>query len=116
MNGSVKTDMSLLMVVLFDGSYLEDIILGLTSISGGRVTMIDALSGSENLSQAIPLFAEFTGMGGRQFCKIVFTCAPERNSAERLLEILEEGGIDFTGSSLGEIYEIPLGQAVILEE
>jgi len=115
-NGSVKKDMSLLVVVLFDGSYLEDIILGLTSISGGRVTMVDAVSGSENLSQAIPLFAEFSGMGGRQFCKIVFTCSPERNSAERLLQILEEGGIDFTGSALGEIYEIPLGQAVTIEE
>ena len=116
MNSNVKTGMSLLVVVLFDGSYLEDIILGLTSISGGRVTMVDALSGSENLSQAIPLFAEFTGMGGRQFCKILFTCAPEPNTAESLLEILQEGGIDFTGSALGEIYEIPLGQAVILEE
>jgi len=47
---TIKTGISLVVVVLFDDSYFDDILLGLTSISGGRVTIVDGLSGTENLS------------------------------------------------------------------
>ena len=58
MNSPVKNDMHLLVVALLDDSYLEDIILGMTSISGAQVTMVDAVSGTQNLSHAIPMFAD----------------------------------------------------------
>ena len=69
MNSPVKKDMHLLVVALLDDSYLEDIILGMTSISGAQVTMVDAVSGTQNLSQSIPMFAEFVGVDGKRFCK-----------------------------------------------
>ena len=69
MNSPVKKDMHLMIVALFDDSYLDNIILGLTSLSGSQVTMVDAVSGTQNLSQAIPMFAEFVGMGGRDFAR-----------------------------------------------
>ena len=116
MNGSMKTGMHLVVVVLFDDSALGDIILGLTSISGGFVTMIDGVSGTENLSQAIPMFAEFADMGGRRFCKVLFTCISKPNPVDNLLEILSEGGIDFAQSGYGEIYDVPLDQAFIIGE
>jgi len=108
--------MHLLIVALLDDSWLDDVILGMTTISGGQVTMVDAVSGTQNLSQAIPMFAEFTGMGGKRFCKILITCVSDSKPASLLLEELSEGGLDFVGESLGEIYALPLGQAVLNEE
>jgi len=113
---AVKKDMCLLIVALLDDNYLDDVILGLTSVSGGQVTMIDAVSGTQNLSQAIPMFAEFVGMGGKRFCKVLVTCVADPRPASRLLEALEEGGLDFAGKSLGEIYTVPLSEAVVIED
>ena len=116
MNNPIKTNMSLLVVALFDDSYLDDVILGLTSVSGTTVTMVDAVSGTQNLSQAIPMFAEFVGMGGKRFCKVLFTCVSESKPATRLLEVLKEGGLEFADLDIGEIYTIPLSESVVIEE
>ena len=116
MNDPVKKDMYLLVVVLFDDTYMEDVILGLTSVSGSQVTMLDAVSGTQNLSQAIPMFAEFVGMRGKRFCKMLLTCVSEQNPAARLLENLKEGGLDFAEKDIGEIYTIPLAEAFVTEE
>ncbi|MBN1294483.1 MAG: hypothetical protein JXB48_21780 [Candidatus Latescibacteria bacterium] len=116
MNGSIKQNMHLLILVLFDNALLDDIILGLTSISGGRVTMVDGVSGTANLSEAIPMFAEFLNMGGRQFCKVLCTCVEDTNPIKHLLDILNTAGIDFQENISGEIYDIPLSGAIVLEE
>jgi len=112
----VKKDMYLMIVALFDDSYLDDVILGLTSISGARVTMLEAVSGTQNLSQAIPMFAEFVGMEGKRFCKVLLAGVQEANPASRLLEELQEGGLDFVELGIGEIYAIPLAEAVVIED
>lgn len=116
MSNRIRKDMHLLVVALFDDSYLEDVILGLTSISGAQVTIVDAISGTQNLSHAIPMFAEFVGMGGKRFCKILMTCVSEPNSVERLLEGLSEGGLEFDKLDIGAIYTIPLSEAVVIED
>ena len=116
MNSPVKKNMHLMIVALFDDSYLDNIILGLTSLSGSQVTMLDAVSGTQNLSQAIPMFAEFVGMRGKRFCKVLLTCVSEPNPATRLLEGLKEGGLDFVELGIGEIYAVPLTEAVGIEE
>ena len=108
--------MHLLIVALLDDTYLEDVILGLTTISGGQVTMVEAVSGTQNLSRAIPMFAEFVGMGGKKFCKILLTCVSDSKPATSLLEGLAEGGLDFAGKGIGEIYAVPLTEAVIIED
>ena len=116
MNSPVKKNMHLLVVALFDDSYLDDIILGLTSLSGSQVTMVDAVSGTQNLSRAIPMFAEFVGMKGKRFCKILLACVSEPDPAGSLLEELMGGGLDFVELGIGEIYAIPLSGAVVIEE
>lgn len=116
MNNPVKKDMHLLVVALLDDSYLDSVILGLTSISGGQVTMLDAVSGTQNLSQAIPMFAEFVGIKGKKFCKVLITCVSVPDPAKRLLEALSEGGLEFAEFGIGEIYSIPLTEAVVIDE
>lgn len=108
--------MHLLVVALLNDSYLEDVILGLTSVSGGQVTMIDAVSGTQNLSQAMPMFAEFVGMQGKRYCKVLMTCVSDPDPAESLMEALESAGLDFVGSGIGEMYSLPLSEAVIIED
>ena len=116
MNDEVNKNMHLLIVALLDDHYLDDVILGLTSVSGGQVTSIDAVSGTQNLSQAIPMFAEFLGMGGKRFCKIMFTCVSDSDPASRLIEELRGGGLDFTGLSLGEVYTVPLAESIVIDD
>ena len=41
---------------------------------------------------------------------------PETNPAARLLENLKESGLDFVSLRIGEIYSIPLPEAVIIED
>ena len=115
MKGRIKTDIHLLVVILFDETYIDDISLGLTSVSGGRVTIVDAVSGTKNLSHAIPMFAEFLGMAQKQVCKILFTAVPLENPAELLINVLEEAGLDFSNLGIGEIYAIKLSEAVVID-
>ena len=116
MNNQEKTGLHLLIVVLFERAVLDDVILGLTSLSGGRVTIIDGVSGTQNLSQSIPMFAEFLGTEGKLYCKVLVTCVSEANAVDRLVNVLTEGNVDFIGDNLGEIYDIPLAQALLLDE
>jgi len=112
----IKKNMSLLIVALLDDSYLDDVILGMTTVSGGQVTMVDAVSGTQNLSQAIPMFAEFVGMGGKRFCKLLVTCVSDQEPVKLLLEALEEGGLDFVDAGIGEVYSLLLTEAVVIEQ
>lgn len=116
MNSPARKNLYLLVVVLFEDSYLENVTLGLTSVGGAHVTVIDAVSGTENLSRAIPMFAEFVGMKGRKLCKVLISCVNDESPVENLLEGLKGGGVDFTGDDLGEIYAIPLSEAVLSEQ
>ncbi len=116
MSTAVRKNMNLLVVALLDDSYLDDVILGMTSVSGGQVTMVDGVSGTQNLSQAIPMFAEFVGMSGKRFCKILFTCVADQDAVTSLLDELEEGGLDFVDAAIGEIYSMPVSQAVLIEQ
>jgi hypothetical protein len=107
--------MHLLIVVLFEESYVDNLVLSLTSIGGGQVTVLDGVSGTRNLSEAIPFFAEFLGMGSRKICKVLLTAVSQREPVTHLLEVLEEADIPFVEKSLGEIYAIPLSEAVATE-
>ncbi len=111
----VRKDMHLLVVVLFEESYADTLILSLTSVGGGQVTILDGVSGTQNLSQSIPFFAEFLGMGGRKVCKILVSAVPGPEPTLHLLEVLEEADIQFVEKDLGEIYAIPLSGAVTVE-
>ena len=116
MNDYRKMDMNLLIVVLFDDTYLDDVILGIMSVSGGKITIIDALSGTENLTQAIPMFAKFAGIGGKQFCKVLISAVSGGAPAHDFIEGLKLSGLDFVGSSMGEIYVMKLSEAVLVDE
>lgn len=115
MTDAIRTGMHLVVVVLFDESCIGDVILGLTSISGGHVTMLDAVSGAENLSHVIPMFAEFSGRGGHRYCKVMFTCVQDDDPVGRFIGMLENAGYDFVGDGLGEVYAVRLSQAVTVD-
>jgi hypothetical protein len=107
--------MHLLIVSLFEESYVDNMVLSLTSIGGGQVTIIDGVSGTRNLSEAIPFFAEFLGMGSKKICKILLTAISHREPVAHLLEVLAEADIPFVEKNLGEIYAISLSEAIAVE-
>ena len=114
MNGIVK-NRSLVFVVLVDGSYRDEVTLALTSMSGGQVTIIDAVGGAENLSHTIPMFAEFTGIDESRCCRVMIATVEIEHPAERLVEIMLDAGYDFIGDNAGEIYVMPLPETVVIE-
>ena len=114
MNGIVKNRF-LVIVALVDGSYRDEVTLALTSMSGGQVTIIDAVGGAENLSHTIPMFAEFTGLDENRCCRIMIASVEDEKPAERLIEIMLDAGYDFAGDDAGEIYVIPLPETVVIE-
>ena len=116
MSNSVKKDVSLLMVALYDSTYLDDILLGITSISGARVTILDGITSTENLSQNIPMFAHLIGMTGDQGCKVLFSATTTEQPVTQLLALLDAAGVDFVGRSLGEIFCFKLCEAVLADE
>lgn len=116
MNDLIKKDVRLLCVTVIDERYLDDVLLAMTSISGGRVTMLDAFSGYDNLSQSIPIFGEFVGMGSRTYGKVLITLTQETEPVEHFIELLAAAGFDFAKEQIGEVFEILLGSAVLLDE
>lgn len=116
MNDIVETDTSLVIVALFDDTYIDDIFLGLTSISGGRVIMLDAMCDAAGISPAIPMFAELLGMGGKKHCKLLFSAVHDPQPAVSLIKQLNDAGIDFVGLKIGEIYTIRLDESVLVDE
>jgi hypothetical protein len=115
-NAPIRNDITLLVVALYDDSRLDDILLGITGVTGARVTILEGLSSAENISQNIPMFAHLIGMTGKKGCKVLLSATTVENPVTLLLELLENAGIDFVRDSLGEIYCIKVGQALTLEE
>jgi len=115
-NDQIKKDVRLLCVTVINERYLDDVLLAMTSISGGRITMMETFSGYDNLSQSIPMFGEFLGMGSRTYGKVLMTCTQEPEPVEHFIELLTAAGVDFVKEQIGEVYDIPLGSAVLLDE
>ena len=115
MSETVKRDMCLLCVILLDDACLENVVLALTGVSGGLVTMVDAVSGMSNLSQAIPMFAEIVGTKGKRFCKILVTCVEGESPLQRFFDILSAAGIDRNECGICEAFSVSLTVAVVLE-
>lgn len=115
MNNPVRNDVSLLLVALHDDTYLDDIMLGVTGICGGRVVVIDGTISNENLTQNIPMFAHLMGMTGNRGCKILLAAATVEQPVTQLLTLLEQAGIDFVGDSLGEIHCLKVCESVLIE-
>lgn len=116
MTTPIRRDMQLLVVVLFDESSVENILLSLTAIGGCHVTILDGVSGTRNLSESIPFFTEFLGITERKISKVLISAVSTQTPAAHLLGVLEEANIHFVKENLGEIFSIPLGEAVIAPE
>ena len=116
MSTTSNTGKSLLIVVLRDGEALGTVILALTGVSGGLVTMIDAVTGFRSLSHSIPLFAALTGTNGKKYCKILMTCVEGNDSASRLVQVLAESGLRPRDIGIGEIFSVPLSEAFLVDE
>ncbi len=107
--------MKLVVVALYDENYLSDTLLAMTSSFGGRITIIDAVSGREDLSSVMPIFSDFGG-GRSRFCKLLLCAADVDKPVRELMKSFELGGIDFAGSRAGEVYAISLEDAVLIED
>lgn len=105
--------MKMVMIVLFNEHHLSDVLLALTSAFGSRVTIMDALSGTENLLGALPIFADFGGRHSR-FCKILLCLTDSENPLNALHEQMRLGGLSIDPDDL-EIYVLPVEQAFISE-
>lgn len=100
--------MKLLIVVLFNENLLSDVLLALTSAFGSRVTVLDAVTGTENLASLLPIFADFGG-GHSRYCKLLLCPADSDNPIQDLRAQLALGRIP-VGPEDWEVYVLPLDQ------
>jgi len=106
--------MHLLFVLLPNDACLENVVLALTGVSGGLVTMIDAVSGISDMTRGLPVFAGILGTNRRRFCKMLVTCVEGDNPVRRFFDMLSDAGIDRDDCGVGEAFSVPLREAVVL--
>ena len=109
----MKTNMKLVIVALFNENILSDVLLALTSAFGSRVTILDAVAGTENLASVLPIFADFGG-GHSRYCKLLFCPADSDNPIEELQAQLKLGRIPIQPEDW-EVYVVPLDQIQLPE-
>jgi hypothetical protein len=107
MNECDSKNLVLLVVVLVDDTFLDDLLLAMTGICSSTVTVIDGVFASENLAQ-IPLFAQLMGTGRGRACRVVFAATGVADPVQNLLDLLKKAKIDFMKRGLGDIFTIGL--------
>jgi len=103
--------MKLLIVSLFNENLLSDVVLALTSAFGSRVTILDAVAGTENLAGVFPIFADFGRGGHSRYCKVILCAADSDTPLQDLQDQFRVGQIQIPPEEM-EVYVLPLEQAL----
>lgn len=110
--------MQILMVFLFDETYLTEVLLAMTQVCENKLVIQEGVTNEEHLSAALSVFAEFgSALSGRQkFCKIITTLTDRKDPVALLCKALLEANIDFKQQALGNICTVPVGDSLIAED
>lgn len=102
--------MKLLLIHLRRSEYFDDVLLALTQTGMHDPVVLDALGGENRMLADIPIFAGFMGGRGRQkeFHRIILAPVEDAAVADRIVEALRDGGIDWTKEQIGTLGILPL--------
>lgn len=104
----------LLFVIIYKEKYLEHILSTLVEVGILNSNVISSQSLEEVLPVNVPIFAglKFTMEGAKPFSRIVLALVDTENVIDEINAILKESGIDLTKEKIGEIFTVPITNAI----
>lgn len=104
----------LLIVIIYKEKYLEDILTTLVEVGILNSNVITTQSLEEALPIHVPIFAglKFTMEGEKPFSRIVLAVVDTEDVIYDIDSILKESGIDLTKEKIGEIFTVPISNAI----
>ncbi len=104
----------LLIVIIYKEKYLEDILTTLVEVGILNSNVITTQSLEEALPVHVPIFAglKFTMEGEKPFSRVVLAVVDTEDVIYDIDSILKESGIDLTKEKIGEIFTVPISNAI----
>ncbi len=106
--------MYLLMIIVYKEKYLGDFLATLVEVGILNSNVIVPQSLEESLPLSIPIFAglNFTMEGEKPYSRIITALIDNENLIYEIDAILKESGVDITKEKIGEIFTIPISNAI----
>lgn len=107
--------MHLLVIILNQEDYLDDILAELIELEVANATVIDGIAMERVLAKDVPIFAGLlqTTRGSRAYNKNIFALIPKKDTAHQLVEIMIDLEIDLSDPSIGTIFTIPVDFSLV---
>ncbi len=102
--------MQLLVIILNQEEFLDDILAELVELEIVNATVIDGVAMERVLAKDVPIFAGLlqSTRGSRDFNKNIFALIPGKEIVDRLLNVLRDLDIDLTDPSVGKLFTVPV--------
>ncbi len=109
--------MHLLVIILNQEDFLDDILAELIELEVANATVIDGVAMERVLAKDVPIFAGLlqSTRGSRAYNKNIFALIHQKTTAHQLVEILIEIDIDLSDPSIGTIFTMPVDFSLIKE-
>ncbi|MBI1390931.1 MAG: hypothetical protein GC154_21075 [bacterium] len=106
--------MHLLVIVLNQEEFLDEILAELVELEAVGATVIDGVAMERVLAKDVPIFAGLlqSTRGSRAYNKNIFALIPRKEDVRRLVRILLELEIDFNDPSVGALFTVPVDFAL----
>lgn len=102
--------MRLLIILLNQEEYLDDILAELIELEVSIASVIDGVTMERVLAKDVPIFAGLmqSTRGSRSYNKNVFALIPSQKVVDQLVEILRELEIDLSNPAVGMLFTVPV--------
>lgn len=105
--------MVLLLIVLNDPRYLEDVLSALVEVGITQATLVDSTAMGQALAEHVPIFAGLRHeLWNRPYTKLILARLEKEEVVDELLEILKEVDVDFEEGKAGMLLTIPVSRSV----
>lgn len=102
--------MLLLVIILNQEEYLDDILSELLELEITGASVIDGVAMERVLAKDVPIFAGLlqSTRGSRAYNKNIIAVIPDRERVDQLIFILNELDIDLSDPAVGQLFTLPI--------
>lgn len=105
--------MYLLLIVLNDPRYLENVLSALVHIGIMEATLVDSTAMGKALAEQVPIFAGLRHeLWDRPYTKLILAWMEREEVVDDLIETLKDVDVDFEGGEVGMLLTIPVSRSV----
>lgn len=105
--------MYLLLIVLNDPRYLEDVLSALVEVGITEATLVDSTAMGKALAEHVPIFAGLRHeLWDRPYTKLILARIEKEEVVDDVLETLKDVDVDFEAGEVGMLLTIPISRSV----